>query len=100
MSQKIAIDESMFMMAFERDVEYHDHYPQTSYLDLETGEMVWVFEEDEDADDWAGIDPEENREARERIVANPERYLEVPGRDHGEHHEYLARLPEIALDGE
>ncbi len=40
----------MFIHAFERDVDFHDEYPQSSYLDLETGEVIWVFEEDEDAE--------------------------------------------------
>jgi hypothetical protein len=79
----------MFVDAFERDVDFHLEYPQSAYLDLETGEVVWVFEEDEDAEMAAGIEPEENQAVRERIDASPERYLEIPGRNHGEHHDIL-----------
>lgn len=88
MSRKIEIREVMFMDAFSRDVDYHDQFSEVSYLDLDTGEMVWMFEEDHDAQ-MAGIGAEENSGIRARIEASPDRYLEVPGRDHGEHHDIL-----------
>ena len=34
----------------------------------------------------------ENREGRERGAAEPERYLEIPGLDHGKHHEILRQF--------
>ena len=77
------------MDAFERDVDFHDEYPQSAYLDIETGEVIWVFEEDEDAEMAAGIEPEENLANIARIDASPGRYLEIPGRDHSEHHDIL-----------
>ena len=79
----------MFIDAFERDVEFHDMYPQSAFLDLETGEVVWVFEDDEDAEMAAGIKPEENNAVSERINASPGRYLEIPGLSHSEHHRIL-----------
>ena len=87
--QSVPINELMFLDAFERDVDYHDTCPQTAYLDLETGEVVWVFEEDEDAEMYAGIEPEQNEAVRVGIEASPEKYIEIPGRDHSEHHEIL-----------
>ena len=74
--------------AFQRDVDF-EQYPLSRYLDLETGEIIWVFDEDEDANLWAGIDPDENALFRNKTEANHERYLEIPGRTHGEHHEIL-----------
>ena len=38
---------------------------------------------------YAGIDPEENGALRNQIDGHPERYLHIPGRDHGEHHDIL-----------
>ena len=35
---------------------------------------------------------EENGQGRERVAAEPERYLEIPGLDHGEHHEILRQF--------
>ena len=86
--RKVSVDEFMFLEAFQRDVDF-EQYPLSRYLDLETGEIIWVFDEDEDADLWAGIDPEENAFFRNKIEANHEKYLEIPGRTHGEHHEIL-----------
>jgi len=79
-------------MAFDRDAIFHDTYPQYAYLDLETGEMVWVFEEDQHAEDVAGIAAEENAALRERVEAEPGRFLEVPGLDHGDHHDVLRQF--------
>ncbi len=87
--RSVQINQLMFIDAFERDVDFHDEYPQSSYLDLETGEVIWVFEEDEDAEMAAGIEPEENHAIRMRIDVSPSRYFEIPGRDHGEHHDIL-----------
>jgi hypothetical protein len=87
--RKVPVDESMFIHAFERDVDYHDHFPQSTYLDLETGEVIWIYEDDDEAEFEVGIEPEENAALREKIDTSPERYLLIPGRDHGEHHDIL-----------
>ena len=85
------IDRALFMMAFGRDVDYHDAFPQSTYLDRHTGDVVWLYDCDDDADR-EGIPAEDNREGRERVAAEPERYLEIPGRAHGEHHEILQQF--------
>ena len=87
--RKVFVNELMFISAFERDEEFYSHYPQSTYLDLETGEVIWVFDEDDDAEMGAGIDPDENAALLDQIDASPEKYLEIPGRDHGEHHDIL-----------
>ena len=86
--QKLVIDFEEFTMAFGRDVDYHDAFPQTTHLDRQTGGIDWVYEDDEDAEG-EGIPPEDNRDARKGIQADPKRYLELPGLTHGEHHEIL-----------
>ena len=90
--QTLAIDRSPFLMAFGRDVDYHDAHPQRTWLDRSTGNVIWFYECDEDAYGEAGIPAAENREERERIEADPERYLEVPGLGHGEHHGIFRRF--------
>ena len=85
------IDQKQFMMAFGRDVDFHDACPQSTYLDRDTGDVVWVYDCDDDADG-EGIPAEENHEGRERVATEPERYLKIPGLDHGEHHEILRRF--------
>ena len=76
------------MDAFERDVDF-EQYSQSAYLDLEGGKVVWLFDEDDDAEMWAGIPAHENTALRKLIEAGPERYLEIRGQDHGEHHDIL-----------
>lgn len=94
--QELTIDETLFRMAFDRDVVFHDSCPQMTYLDRQTGEILWVFEEDEDAHMEAGISPAENKAIRQRVTASPDRYLEIPGLDHGDHHDILQQF--IASD--
>ena len=71
--QTLAIDREMFMMAFGRDVDYHDSLPQGTWLDRSTGEVLWFYECGEDAHFEAGIPARENREAR--IAAMAEEFL-------------------------
>ena len=87
--RNLTIDHTLFSMAFDRDVPFHDIYLQSAYLDRESGEIYWVYEKDENAEMEAGIPAEENRAIRERIEATPDRYLEIPGLDHADHHDIL-----------
>ena len=88
-ARTVHIDEVLFLEAFGRDVTFHDAYPRSTYLDLETGEVIWVYDDDNDAYMEAGIPPEENRRRRELVDSRSHRYLEIPGLAHGEHHEIL-----------
>ena len=86
------IDKGLLTMAFGRDVDFHDTYPQAVYLDRQTGGIVWLYETDDDAEMEVGIPAEENRQEREAVDAAPERYLEIPGLDHDDHHRILRRF--------
>ena len=90
--QKLAIDRSMFEMAMNYDNTWAEG-PEISYLDRETGEVLWVFENDEDAESIVDIPAEENRALREAAEAAPDRYLEIPGVDHADHHDFPRRFP-------
>ena len=46
-------------MAFGRDVD-HEAYPQSTYLDRRTGDVVWLYEDDGDACGIAGIPAEDS----------------------------------------
>jgi len=82
------LDQATFLMAFERDVDYQNDPPEEVYLDLVTGDLAWVYEEDDDAETY-GLSPDENRDMRKRIEAEPKRFLLIPDLDHGEHHDIL-----------
>lgn len=86
------IDRMQFILAFGRDVDFHHSCPQSTYLDRHTGEVVWLYENDEDAYFEVGIPAEENRKGHQRIDEEPERYLSIPGFDHGDHHDILKRF--------
>ena len=88
----LGIDRGLFAMAFGRDVDYHDTLPQLIYLDRQTGDIVWLYGSDNDATMEAGIPADENRMGRQAIKAEPERYLEIPGLDHDDHHRILRRF--------
>lgn len=85
----LKIDHMSFMMAFERDVDYSLGSPQISYLDLKTGEILWIYVDDWDADMEAGIPEEENQALRMKVESSPNDYLEIPGLTHDEHHKIL-----------
>ena len=88
----ISIAEISFFDAFGRDADFHDLYPQAAYLDIEKRDVIWIFEEDQDAEMAAGIDPGENQKLREKIDSSAETYLEIPGRSHAQHHEILQKF--------
>ena len=79
--QVLKIDQALFRMAFDRDKDFHDAYWQSTYLDLQTGDVFWVYEDDEQANSDCGIPASENKEMRECVSASPGRYLEIPGLD-------------------
>ena len=64
-----------FIEAFGRDLFYQDSNVQSSFLDTETGEMIWIYEDGEDAALTYGIPEEENTANQKRVKDNPERYL-------------------------
>jgi len=87
--QQLAIDKDFFLMAFGRDADYEAMGSDFSYLDRQTGEVMWIFETDEDAEGLVGIPVDDNRRGRDQAEAEPDRFLEIPGLDHGDHHDIL-----------
>jgi len=84
----LQIDRLQFEHAFEREADLED-YPQLVFLDRQTGDVLWVYADDENASMEAGIPPEENADLRQRVESEPNRFLEIPGLDHGDHHGLL-----------
>ena len=79
MSRKLKVDVTLFFRAFSRDVDFHDTYPQSVFLDLDTGEVFWIYDDDEIASFCFGIPEAENKANRERVKDTPERYLDSIG---------------------
>jgi len=84
----------VFLMGFGRDVDFHDTCAMSVFIDLKTGEIFWVYEDDGDASFEGGIKEAENKKNRKRTSGTPERYLEIPGYSHGDHHQMLQKFLE------
>ena len=85
--KRLAIDSCHFMMGFGRDDDYEAH-PTEVYVDLETGDVIWVYLEDEHASS-NGIPSEDNKLERKKIESNKARYFLLRPFSHGEQHEIL-----------
>jgi hypothetical protein len=86
--KKLPINMALFKTAFNRDTTFHDQHPINSYLDRVTGDLLFVYENDDKAA-MEGIPREANKLKRERVASDHERYLLIPGRSHGDHDDFL-----------
>jgi hypothetical protein len=93
------IDRKRFMLAFNRDARFHDRVPRTVYLDRETGDVLWVYQNGEDAEE-EGMRAGLNDDHRAQVEAEPQRYLEIPGRTHDQHHQILRDFLESDWTGD
>ena len=84
---KISIDYMMFEMAFNPNSGDCTH-EQTAYLDKCCGEILWIHENDADAE-FNGFSAEDNRLMREEVAADPADYLEIPEISQKRHHAIL-----------
>ena len=57
----LAIDWEMFMMAFAPDADYQQPYEVHNFLDIETGDMVFTYTKDEEAEWEMGMGKENAR---------------------------------------
>ena len=85
-------DEADFRTAFDRDVTFHDAYSRSTYLDRQSGQILWIYDNDEDARWDAAVPAEDTAADRQRIITNPDHYLKIPGLVHGAHHEILKKF--------
>ena len=89
----IIIDWARFNMAFDIDEQYHNPYFIDRYLDKISGEILFIYEDDSAAA-MDGGDALENKKMRDLVKENPDDYLEIVGRSHGESHEILQEFLE------
>ena len=87
-SGKIVIDRDLFYYAFAMDRDYHNPYDMSSFLNLENGMIVFVYDSDDNAY-MDGSDPLENKKLKKQIDSDRNKYLEIPQLAHGEYHEML-----------
>ena len=105
--RKIEVDYGHFELVARRDpYEGSNGIQGEAYLDLETGEVIWIHEERIDSDgnryiDWGSdITTDEsavqaNREARTHVASDHARFLELPYLDHREAFEEFVNLVNV-----
>lgn len=87
MGVPVRVDRQFLLMAFGRDL-MHDGYPHSYYLDTRTGLIARIFDSDRHAQA-EGVPARDNADDRARVHGSPDRFIELPGRTHGEQHEIL-----------
>ena len=73
-------------MEFDSDILLE---PQVPYLDLHTGQVIWVWESDEAFTETTNAEPAENRRNRETIQTQLDRFVEIPELDTADDNEIL-----------
>ena len=87
-----AIHKIDFINAFEHPFDGSYSARQLTYVDRDTGDVLWVYENDEEAWDEANMPAEENREIWERVMADRARYLEIDALDYTDQRDILIRF--------
>jgi len=104
----LEVDWTDALLAVDRDYPFR-FAEGDCYLDLETGEFLWVYEEyqDDKGEVWVDVGHdrfndeaiiEENRRDRARVEANRKRYLLIPIHYHGEIHEIFKDFVDAQQD--
>lgn len=94
--RRLEIDRSDALLVATRDYPFSNPKGEV-YLDLKTGEFLWVYEESVDHEGRPYLDLghdacyeesmiAENREILARIESDGKRYLLIPPLSHGDHH--------------
>ena len=96
--KELKIDSNLFAMAFVGD-KYPVHPPKT-YLNLEKGEVEWVWDNDDEAYFDLGIKPSENAGKREMIKNSPEKFLDIPSLAHDIHYDIYQDVLQEFLNSE
>lgn len=86
----LKVDLQLFVMAFGRD-EIRSEEMGKWYFDTATGKVDFVEDEDPDAEPG---ETDQFTPRREEIRAAPERFLELPTWEHGQHHALLQEFLE------
>jgi len=75
--RELTIDDTQLQLALENPYRNHPLYPCSGYLDLESGEIMWLFSEDEGARWEWNADPAENAAKRRKVQEFLDRYLNI-----------------------
>lgn len=65
---------------------------QDAFIDIQTGEIVTVWESDEDCALTLNKEPDANARRREAVQADPDRYASIPQMDTLDHNEMMRKF--------
>ena len=80
-TQKFVSADDLYTIAVSQPTEYSGVGTMRAYLDKQAGEPLFVYERPDDPDD--------DQTNRDRIAAEPDRYVEFPGLNNSEQHAIL-----------
>ena len=88
--RRLTVDKCALSTAFEQMAcDFDGDGPDNTYLDIQTGQLIDVYFDDDIAADEMNEDPSMNRVRREAVEADPGRYLEIPERTTEDDHEMI-----------
>tara|TARA_R110002073_G_scaffold243209_5_gene405376 strand:- start:1047 stop:1520 length:474 start_codon:yes stop_codon:yes gene_type:complete len=85
---KLKINNALFIIAFNRDSNFHNPSDQTAYLDLKSGDIFWVYDSDHDAE-MDGFSAEDNRRNQALLASRPKDFINIDGLSHDVHHDII-----------
>ena len=86
------IEKHRFLLAFEHSHDGSFGPAQSAFLDRSTGEVFWLYKDDEAGWDEVGMPPEENRAGWDRVLADRGRFLEIEPLDYLDRRDILGRF--------
>lgn len=79
--RKLAIEYADIYSAITRRGRDYSQDPSVPFLDLEDGNVLWAFEDDEEAGKWWSNNDENTEKRIELALSEPGMYFEVPAMD-------------------
>ncbi|MEE9192521.1 MAG: hypothetical protein V3U04_07930 [Candidatus Aerophobetes bacterium] len=89
----VNVDRDMLTTYLEEDSDYQEH-PYRVYLNRGNGELLSIYEDEEEVENMFGLSAEETRNLRREVENNPEVYLEFPVPGHAQWHEWFQEFLE------
>jgi len=86
--RRLPVDLGQLELAMEMRSDFQEG-EQYTCLDVQTGELLWVWESDDVFANVMNEDPSVNARCRERVHAEPERFIVVPEYEPADAHDAL-----------
>ena len=91
--KQVDVDFGLLIDYLVEDSDYQ-LYPYTVYLNRENGELLSIYEDEQEVEIMFGISREETSHLRREVGEHPEIYLEIPVPDHEQWHAWFREFLE------